>query len=146
MDKLSFLALLIILSSCITGSESELEKKNPNQFPQKWELVQMSGNLANMSPDTGSEMAWQEYYLLKSDSTFTKLRTEEDKTVEEKGNYKFLYLRDGKYLELSYASANELIGNCTGEFQEMLRVESEKKLSGTWGACDGPSLFYERTK
>ncbi len=115
-----------------------------DQYPQKWQLIEMSGSIANVPPTGGSDMAWQEYYLLKSDSTFMKVRETDNVVKEEAGTFTFINLSDGKYLELIYTSDNDLIGNCTSEPKELLKLNSENKLIGTWWACDGPGLVYER--
>lgn len=139
-----------ILISCSFNRGVDLENLNenfdPEHYPQKWKLIEMSGNIANLSPSTGSDMAWQEYYLLHSDSTFTKSRKQDETVTEESGTYAFVVLPDGEYLELSYESDNNLIGNCTSETKELLKVNSGNKMIGTWWACDGPGLVYTRVK
>ena len=141
------LCMLVIGSACTTSEEPDLEKLSSNsdlEQYQKWQLVEMSGSLANVPPSTGSDMSWQEHYLLYPDSTFVKSRTQEGTVTEESGTYTFVTLDDGEYLELTYPSENELIGNCTGESKELLFFKSENKLTGTWQACDGPGLVYEK--
>lgn len=150
MKNFLLVAVIVgILLSCSLDKGIEMEnpseQSNAEQYTQKWELVGMSGSIANVPPSTGSDMAWQEYYLLYEDNTFVKSRTQDNITTEESGNYAFVTLSDGEYLELSYPSDNELIGNCTGEPKELLRLETVNKLVGTWWACDGPGLFYEKT-
>ncbi len=130
---LSFLFLV----SCSTKSTNEKELES-----EKWELVEMSGQMAN-STRTGAEMSWQEYYLLNSDSTFSKFRKQNGEALQAEGTYSYLDLADGKYLELTYPSKNVLIGNCVEEHIETLRVEGNK-LMGTWQMCDGPGLIYEK--
>ena len=115
-------------------------------YPQKWQLMEMPGNIADVPPSTGSDMAWQEYYLLYSDSIFIKSREEKNVITEETGRFAFVTLSDGKYLELIYELNNDQIGNCTSEAKELLKLATENKLIGTWWACDGPGLVYERTK
>jgi hypothetical protein len=70
----------------------------------------------------------------------------DNEVKEESGTYTFINLSDGTYLELVYVSDNELIGNCTQEPKELLKLNSENKLTGTWWACDGPGLVYERVE
>ena len=149
----------LIFVSVITGSliscsfnkgidpENLNEKFDPAQYPQKWQLIEMSGSIATVPPSTGSDMYWQEYYLLYSDNTFIKFRKLEDNVVTKgTGNYALVILSDGKYLELIYESNNDLVGNCTGDANELLYLNSENKLIGTWSACDGPGLIYERVE
>lgn len=89
-------------------------------------------------------MAWQETFVLNEDHTFRKVREQSGEIKEASGTYAFVKLSDGKYLELTYNTENELIGNCTGESKELLRLQDENKLTGTWQACDGPGLVYKR--
>lgn len=151
MKNLLFASAIIgSLFSCSLDKGVEMEnlseKSNTELYPQKWELVEMSGSFTGIPPSTGSDMEWQEYYLLYEDNTFVKSRTQDQVTTEESGTYAFVTLSDGEYLVLSYASDNELIGNCTSEPKELLKLEAEDKLVGTWWACDGPGLFYEKAE
>ena len=139
MKKLLLLLVGVwILSSCTR--EFDLDK-----FPQKWQLTSMFGQTPN-STTSGSDMEWQESYLLNSDGTFTKSRIRNGVLTEASGTFVFKDLTDGKYLELSYESNSDIIGSCTSGQKETLWVRSEIKMSGTWSYCDGPGLEYERIK
>jgi len=144
------IGLMILFAACEAPDEVSpevtVEQPDAESYLEKWQLVEMSGDLAEVKPATGSDMAWQEYYLLYEDDTFKKVRERDGNVKEASGTYEFVTLSDGEYLELTYPSENELIGNCTGEPEELLRVESESKLIGTWWACDGPGLVYEKVE
>lgn len=149
MKNLIFVTVLIgsfISCSLNKGIEPENLEENIDieKYSHKWELIEMSGNIANMPTATGSAMEWQEYYILNLDSTFTKSRKRDNIVKEESGTYVFLTLSDGKYLELSYNSDNDLIGNCTSESKELLKLNSDNTMIGTWWACDGPGLIYKK--
>jgi len=139
---------MILFTACETQDEVSpeviSEQLETDSGTKKWQLVEMSGQLANEPPATGSAMAWQEYYLLYEENTFKKVREQNGQVKEASGTYEFVTLSDGEYLELIYPSENNLIGNCTGEPKEYLSVASESKLIGTWWACDGPGLVYEK--
>ncbi len=141
---------LLLFTACSTQEDADLEatakKSNSEEGTQKWELVEMSGSNSSVPPSTGNNMEWQEYYLLQSDNTFTKVRERDGTTREASGTYEYVTLSDGEYLELTYPSENDLIGNCTSEPKEHLFVEPEDKLVGTWQACDGPGLVYEKVE
>ena len=113
---------------------------------QKWQLVLMSGNFSGVPPEVGADMDWQEHYLLYADETFTKIREWDGDTTEERGTYAVITLEDGDYLELTYPADNELIGNCSSEPKELLYLKSSDQLIGTWQACDGPGLVYEKVE
>jgi len=141
MKNLIIISLLICtLFSCTKADEFDIK-----QYPQKWQLIKMTGQIPN-SETTGTNMEWQEFYLLNSDSTFIKSRERDGILTEEYGSFSFEDLSDGKYLVLTYETDNTIIGNCTSELKEVLVLESNKSLVGTWSACDGPGLEYERIK
>ena len=134
------------LLSCASDDEIAIEQcpEKRQLIPEKWQLIRMSGNVANIPPSTGTDMAWQEWYLLYPDDTFNKTRERHNVITEEQGTYAIVTLSDGEYLELAYKSKNDLIGNCTIEAKELLKIKSEDEMIGTWSACDGPGLFYEK--
>lgn len=147
--KRLFLAATIVagLLSCspdVRTDSEELETSLQQQFPQRWKLKQMSGNITGLPPATGSKMDWQEDYLLNSDKTFVKSRQRNGVVSEQSGSYTFFTTTDGTYLELVYNKSNNLIGNCTAEPKEILFFTSTNELTSTWAACDGPGLLYER--
>lgn len=151
--KASILFTFVIagfLASCTKEIQSNSEKSDDDngvglKYPQKWQLVSMSGSMVN-SQTVGDDMVWQEFYILNADQTFTKSRTEDGKTVEVGGTYTFKEISNEEYLELNYFTDHEIIGNCTGEPHELLLILSPTKISGTWSACDGPGLEYEKVE
>ena len=147
MTKLLIYLIFGSLISCALHNEFTLGKLNQeinlDAYPQKWQLVKMSGQMRG-SETTGEHMPWQEYYILNSDDTFVKQRKVSNKVTEAKGKYEFVIMSDGKYLKLTHESNNKIIGNCTSDLIEHLRVDTDQTLSGTWLACDGPGLTYQR--
>lgn len=149
MRKLLYCVILGYSVSCTSNSDPNLLSIDSEPYPQKWELVQMSGQVQN-SETTGDDMLWQEYYLLNSDGSFSKIREHDSQLIEGKGIYEVLELlndglySNGKYLLLTYPSEDNIIGNCTQELTEYLQISAESTLIGTWHACDGPGLEYKR--
>ena len=151
MKNLTIVGLFVlgIMTACTNSEETDMENLRQSsslEQYQQWQLVEMSGSMANVPPASGSDMEWQEYYRFYPDSTFIKSRTRDGSTIEKSGTYSAVTLEDGEYLELTYPSENDLIGNCSGELKELLFFESEAKLIGTWQACDGPGLVYEKVE
>ncbi|MBE9491359.1 MAG: hypothetical protein IMY70_00620 [Bacteroidetes bacterium] len=141
MKNLIFISILTCtLFSCSKDDEFDFE-----QYPQKWQLIKMTGQIPN-SETTGTNMEWQEYYILNSNGTFTKSRERRGILTEVSGTFVFKDLSDKKYLELTYESDNAIIGSCFSEPGESLWLKSENRLMGTWSYCDGPGLEYERIK
>lgn len=143
--------LLTFLILCLVSACSEATDPTPDQhelvttqFPQKWQLISMSGQIANEPPATGASMAWQEYYLLNTDGTFSKSRERKGKIQVFSGKFTIEDLSDRKYLILSYDAANEIIGTCTPEPKEVLALAPNGKLYNSWSACDGPGLVYSK--
>ena len=146
--KLHALTIVVLLffTSCSTNDQSSEEavELKSDAFPQKWELVAMSGMVAGVPATTGDDMEWQEHYLLFADSTFVKSRERDNEILEDTGTYLKVTTDEGGYIELTYETESELLGNCSHEPKEVLAIESETRLVGTWWACDGPGLFYQR--
>ncbi|WP_416444698.1 hypothetical protein ACH3O9_04175 [Leeuwenhoekiella sp. A16] len=113
---------------------------------QKWELISMSGSVANVPPATGDDMFWQEYYLFYTNGTFLKSREQNGSIKEATGTYKTQTLSDGNYLILSYKTGYELIGSCSSQENKEYLHFSNPQMSNTWNACDGPGLTYERVE
>lgn len=145
-------SLFIIIALCAcTACSKDLPANSENadseglksQFPQKWQLAEMTGSFANSST-TGEDMEWQEFYVLNADQTFTKSRTSDGNITNIFGTYSFSEISDEKYLELNYQIASRIIGSCTSDMQEMMLITSESTMNSTWLACDGPGLRYEK--
>ncbi|WP_242922010.1 hypothetical protein [Pontibacter liquoris] len=135
--------LLGALLLCILFSCKKEDGFDFAQYPQKWQLVKMAGQIPN-SETTGANMAWQEFYLLRADGTFKKSRERNGQVTEASGTYTIVTLADSKYLKLTYESDNSLIGSCTQEPTEELAFRPDNKLISSWQACDGPGLEYSR--
>ena len=132
-----FLFLGILLSACFNTPQTQ-----ESACIVKWQLVEMTGNMANVPPLTGEAMSWQESYTINADSTFTKERRG-DKQLQASGRYKLINIGEEQLIEFSYNAASEIIGSCLGDNKETLRLLNGK-MYGTWQACDGPGLTYER--
>jgi hypothetical protein len=136
---------LIILSfmTCFLFSCNKSEKFDSEKYPQKWQLIKISTQFAEK---TGTDMEWQEYYLLNSNGSFTKHRERNGTITDVSGTFIFKNLTDGKFIQFTYPSDNSIIANCDNTFIEYLHLRSENKLTGNWHACDGAGLEYERTE
>jgi len=142
------LILFVMLAFCITScskSEDNLNQLKEYEFPQKWVLVQMSGDIPN-SVTTGDQMSWQEYYLLKQDGTFTKSRTMDGVSFIKNGTYAFDLRKEGNYLITTFSEANILVATCHQGLSEELWLQTNTKAVSSWSQCDGPGLIYERTQ
>ena len=142
----SFLLISIFLmASCSRNSEVlKSEDLSINIYPQTWKLVQMSGNLVG-SESEGDEMAWQENYIFNSDGSFIKTRITEGEIESASGRYSFN--ENIQNFILNYEQTSPIIGNCGSKIEESLYFNEENKiLQSNWWACDGPGLFYKRTK
>src|SRR4051812_32783269 len=111
--KFTFLlfATLITVLSCNRTETPDPEFDSAN-FPQKWQLVSMQGNVAKIAPQTGADMSWQEVYIFSSDGNLTKTRERDGITKTIEGKYVFKKIGTQKFLEITYAADSDLIGNC----------------------------------
>ena len=112
-----------------------------NETSQKWQLVSMTGSIVN-SKTTGEAMAWQEYFIFKTDGTFIKSRTFEGTEIEAFGTYLKIENEAFTYLELEYISGTELKASCSQK--ESLTIQGANTLTGNWNMCDGPGLEYQQ--
>jgi hypothetical protein len=151
MRKVLLFIILGFLISCTSSSELDFAGVDSEPYPQKWQLIKMSGQVQD-SETTGDNIFWQEHYLLNRDGSFIKVREQDKNTSEAAGTYEILdkfndgLSPDGKYIIFTYPSENMLIGNCTSELTEHLQVTAENTLIGSWHACDGPGLVYKRVE
>lgn len=143
--KRSFLFILVVavLYSCSQDEPMPLEDTQLQFKNQKWELFRMTGDVEGTEL-TGEQMEWQEYYLFKLDGTFEKVREREGAVSKASGSFEVVEYNndDSDYLELSYATGLELMGNCSGDSKEVLVYRTTTMISNTWLACDGPGLDY----
>ncbi len=138
----NILCLLLIVGGTMFSCSNDEITYSSNELPQKWVLVQMSGQVPN-SVTIGDKMAWQEYYVLKADSSFIKHRERNGVDYEASGVFSVESNPDGTYFKFVYDSDSEIIGNCS-PYQTETLVKRDTKLIGTWWACDGPGLEYQR--
>jgi len=143
MKKLlvSFLFLLS-LSAC---QKEELLEAEGSTSPQTWQLVQMSGNFPVFTK-TGADLPWQETYVFRSDSTFTKTRKKGDQLAEASGTFSARNNAEGHGLTLTYPVDSELLNNCSAAPTEYLLLQASDVLIGSSAACDGPRLEYKKSK
>lgn len=99
-----------------------------------------------MPPQTGLKMEWQEFYLLNADNTLSKTRVRNGVTKTITGKYAFKSIGIENFLEIAYDNDSDIIGNCYGTPTEELFIKSDKELKGTWQACDGPGLVYNKVE
>lgn len=159
---LLFTAIFTVVLSCNSDpseqKEEVKEEVNPSdlsagetvlplseeEFPQEWQLVTMSGMLAN-SETSGEEMEYQEIYRFLPDQTFSKTRIQDDSSTEASGTFSIIRNEAGEeYFKLSYSEENVLIENCDGGKEEWLLLDQEKNLRGTANACDHLSKTYRQ--
>jgi len=143
------LVALFSIYSCTKESDDMAEIL---EYAGKWELIKMTGSVEG-SEYTGSDMEWQETYVINEDETFLKTRVRGDSTVIVTGTYTFTErgLLDEvesdikTHIEFSHNIDNAIIGNCySNDTSEYLYFNTNNKLVSTWNACDGPGLEYTK--
>lgn len=141
--KSTFL-IFIAFALLISCSGTDVIESQPGS-QGKWELVKMSGRTLN-SETSGTDMEWQEFYLLNDNGTFTKSRTFASNTSQSTGTYKTNTNGTENYIELTYSSQSDIIGSCYGNLKEELYYDTTDVLVSTWQNCDGPRLEYRKIK
>lgn len=146
-----FLPVLPALLLCFIAFSCSKDEGRPREtVVGDWELVKSIGSYEGAVQE-GDELEAAETYSFRSDGTFMK-RRESDQTVSQ-GAGKYA-VREAEtedstnaqfYLELIFESGDRVHGDCYGEKAvEYLIVTWQGQLRNTWGACDGPTLFYEK--
>jgi hypothetical protein len=137
------LIIWCLFTICVCSCSKEYQKETPAISQQKWKLVKMTGSMLN-SETTGSDMAWQEYYVFNRDSTFIKSREQDGQVKEASGTYVYINHNDEKSMSLTFNSGYGIMAGCySGLPKENLRIISLIKMVGTWNICDGPGLEYQ---
>jgi hypothetical protein len=147
-NTLALFLLAFTLFACSKTEDLNVETTQfaSDQYPQKWELVSMSGNIANAKLATGTAMAWQEHYLLNADGSFTKTRVQNGKPTEASGTFSLESINGESYLVFTYQTKSPIIGSCSSDLTEVVAIRSSDSMYSTWLACDGPGLEYKRVK
>ena len=135
--------ILIAFFSVFNSCSKDIAETTSTGYYGKWNLVKMSGSIAN-SESTGAAMEWQEFYLFNTSGIFTKSRERNGITTTISGTYTATNHPDGIYLELTYPYNSEIIGSCYGNQKEILYFTDNDNLSSTWKSCDGPGLEYKK--
>jgi len=138
-NTLLFFVFLALLASC---QKEELEEAQPELYPQTWQLVKLRSGWTN-TVLTGAALTYQETYVFRADSTFTKTRQIKGELIEASGTFS-VPTATRPYTLLTYTTKNNLIGSCSSyKLQEGLFTKSDT-LINSWEACDGPRLYYKR--
>lgn len=150
--KFSKMRRFLLLALLITSSFSCLDDELPLQaeFPQKWVFSGISSSwVAN--PEITPVVDSLYYYELREDGTFTKFigEFELNGTFEKEGDlsneaeYLIFKYDQETYLEDRERDGFGLIHYCGQDFEPFYYVDSNT-IRGSWGACDGPNLYFER--
>jgi hypothetical protein len=142
-ELLAKAVLLLLLIPMLVGCTND--GFDTDSYPQKWQLVKMSGQVPN-SEQTGADMAWQEYYIFQNNGSFLKQRVQDGVQYNASGSYTLKTTAEGQFFELIHTADSEIVGSCYGNQNESLWLQSNKQLVGIWQACDGPGLEYRRTQ
>ncbi len=137
--------ILLIIVAVLVSCSTSVDQNDRKDLPKTYKLIKMSGSFSG-SETTGENMPWQETILFKTDGTFEKVRIEKGHSTTVNGKYVAIIEGDESLFELTYTQKHQLIGNCTGNLKELYTVINDDIIRGTWWACDGPGLEYERTK
>jgi hypothetical protein len=140
----NILVFFLLLATLVSCQKEEMAAVEP--YPQTWQLVKLTGEMPSYVK-TGTDLPWQETYVFRADSTFTKTRRQGDQATEASGTFALQDFSDGQYVVLTYDTMSSIIGSCTTvELKENLALKADDTLVSTWRACDGPGLEYKKVK
>ena len=123
------LVLFLSIFSCNIDNPSYPELHTPNNFPQKWELEQMSFPSEN-EQQKGLKMAWQESYLLLPDSTFLKKRMTATETITAEGKFYTEKQNDDLYIHFEFNEKSKTLDSSAfTEKQRLLFSTEEDKMT-----------------
>jgi hypothetical protein len=133
--------LFLFLATLLSCSNNDVSTSK--DYQGKWQLTQMTGRTAN-SETTGSNMEWQESYLLNADGTFKKSREKNGVVTQIYGTYSLVNSSNGNIVQFTYSIESEIIGSCSSQLKEEMHFQSESIFFSNWQQCDGPGLKYEK--
>jgi hypothetical protein len=140
------LVLFLALLSLAACQKEDAAEPTVSAYPQTWQLVKSTSSWTK-TVRTGSALPWQETYVFRADSTFTKTRQSGDHTTEASGTFSVRTYPAGQYALLTYSQASSLISSCTSRsLKEPLALRANDTLRGEWEGCDGLRLEYTRVK
>ncbi|WP_412986148.1 hypothetical protein [Pontimicrobium sp. IMCC45349] len=137
------LLLIAILITSLTSCTTDQDELTTYDYSEKWELFNATSNQTSETTSTNG-LNYQEFYYLDNDSTFFKRRISNNITKNIYGTYNVMTVDNNKYFVFKYNEANNLIGNCSNNLNEVLRFTDENKLINIWNSCDGPTLEYRK--
>ena len=141
----NLLAPVLVLLSLSACQKEDLVEAEGSAFPQTWQLVKMTGNFPDFTK-TGADLPWQETYVFRSDSTFTKTRQKGAQLEEARGTFLVRDNAPGTSLVLTYPTDTNFLNNCSAVPQESLLFQGDEVLIGSSEACDGPRSEYKKSK
>lgn len=158
MKNLVFIFVFLMLMSCSgdsieTGEFNSLEEINAlKEFSPagKWTLVKISGPQYDHEK-TGEEMGFFDTYILNSDGTFIKSRTEGNTTTKASGRFDLIHYWPAinpepvvAYVKFTHSSENEIIFTCDDNLVEIFYFTPDNRLVSSRGICEGMVLTFTR--
>ena len=114
-------------------------------------LVQTEGQVPD-SKQTGTEMPFQENYVLLNDGSFIKTRLDDGEEMRATGTFELKETSESVNAEEAIATVlfhhnneNPLIATCySSSLTEELYLTNDEKLISLYHTCDGLGLEYEQ--
>lgn len=135
---------------CFVAFSCKDDERPKEPVVGNWELVKSIGSYEGAVRE-GDELEAAETYSFRPDGTFVKRREMGETVYQGAGKYtvRAAEVEDSSnvqyYLELIFESGDPVHGDCYSERAvEYLIVTWQGQLKNTWGACDGPILFYQK--
>ena len=140
MKILLILYLILTVVACQSNGVPE-KSPLPVSIEGTWKLHSMVSGWTN-EKFSAETLEYEEFYIFKEDSTFTKYRTNGESAD---GTYSTGRNEDGFFVQTFYKEESSLRESCTVG-REYLRLGESGTLAGGSLPCDGPALYYVKDK
>ena len=125
MKHVFTLMLFFGIFSCNIDQPEYSDLHTSNNFPQKWELVQVRFPSENLQ-QKGLKMAWQESYLLLPDSTFLKKRMTPAETITAEGKFYTEKENNEIYIRFEFYKSSEKPANgIFSKNERLLKIDDD---------------------
>lgn len=132
--------LMVVVTVCSCSNDGIA---TDNSQVEKWTLYRVTfpdGNTTSNNDDLDIADA----LTLVNDTLFYRERSAATLSWKLTGTYHYMEHENHNYIVLKYNDDSEIIGNCSGNLNEVFRFTSESEIYNIWSDCDGPKLEYKR--
>jgi len=139
---LMFFCVLLIMESCSSENDLNMNTALSEDFPLRFELEQITYGLSGEVLDKAS-IGKNEALVFNSSTQFTKIIVQNGDTQKMEGYYIIDDDQKEPIIALEYKNENVLIQSCSNKSVEKAILRSNDILIISALACDGAELVYK---